>query len=121
MSLAFAIMAAINGSTGTSATLSHGLYRTTPRRRQSGGREILTLHGWRRMGPPGGSRSVAPAGPHDRLDCWNRSEAPVSLACLRRCESAASSWTQVSADLCRALVRGSHVMELAGMFAVIVR
>ena len=30
------------------------------------------------------------------------------------------SCKQVSADLCRALVGGSHVMELAGMFAVLV-
>jgi hypothetical protein len=29
MSLAFALMAAINGSTGSSATLSHGLFRTS--------------------------------------------------------------------------------------------
>ena len=39
MSLAFALMAAINSSTGSRATLSHGSnYRTTPRRPQSGGR-----------------------------------------------------------------------------------
>ena len=38
MSLAFALMAAINSSTGSRATLSHGLYyRTNPRRPQSGG------------------------------------------------------------------------------------
>jgi hypothetical protein len=35
MSLAFALMAAINGSTGSSATLSHGLKGTKPHRRQS--------------------------------------------------------------------------------------
>jgi hypothetical protein len=34
MSLAFALMAAINGSTGSSATLSHGLKGTKPHRRQ---------------------------------------------------------------------------------------
>jgi hypothetical protein len=45
MKLAFALMAAINGSTGSCATLSHGLYGTKPRRRQPGGRGILTLHG----------------------------------------------------------------------------
>ena len=37
MSLAFALMAAINGSTGSSATLSYGLKGTKPRRRQPGG------------------------------------------------------------------------------------
>jgi hypothetical protein len=37
MSLAFALMAAINGSTGSRATLAYGLYGTKPRRRQSGG------------------------------------------------------------------------------------
>ena len=40
MSLAFALMAAINSSTGSRGTLSHGLYyRTNPSRPQSGGRE----------------------------------------------------------------------------------
>jgi hypothetical protein len=39
MSLAFALMAAINGSTGSRATLTYGLYGTKPRRRQSGGSE----------------------------------------------------------------------------------
>ena len=39
MSLAFALMAAINGSTGSSATLSFGLDGTKPRRRQPGGSE----------------------------------------------------------------------------------
>jgi hypothetical protein len=42
MSLAFALIAAINGSTGSSATLSFGLDRTKPRRRQSDGTSILT-------------------------------------------------------------------------------
>jgi hypothetical protein len=41
MSLAFALMAAINGSTGSSATLSHGLKGTKPHRRQSDGSRIL--------------------------------------------------------------------------------
>ena len=45
MSLAFALMAAINSSTGSCATLSHGLYRTKPRRRQPGGRRILIPQG----------------------------------------------------------------------------
>ncbi len=45
MKRAFALVAAINGSTGSSATLSHGLYGTNPRRRQSGGSWILILHG----------------------------------------------------------------------------
>jgi hypothetical protein len=44
MSLAFALMAAINGSTGSSATLSHGLKGTKPRRRQSDDDKILTPH-----------------------------------------------------------------------------
>ena len=52
MSLAFALMAAINGSTGSSATLSFGLYGTKPRRRQPSGSEILIPQGWRRKPPP---------------------------------------------------------------------
>jgi hypothetical protein len=48
MSLAFALMAAINGSTGSRATLSFGLFRTKPRRRQSGDGKILTPRGCRR-------------------------------------------------------------------------
>ena len=48
MSLAFALMAAINGSTGSSATLSYGLKGTKPRRRQPGGAKILTAPRWRR-------------------------------------------------------------------------
>jgi hypothetical protein len=38
MSLSYALAAAINGSTGPRATLSHGLSRTKPRRRRSGQR-----------------------------------------------------------------------------------
>jgi hypothetical protein len=45
MGLAFALMAGINGLTGSCATLSHGLFRTKLRRRQLGGKRILTLHG----------------------------------------------------------------------------
>jgi hypothetical protein len=45
MSLAFALMAAISGSTGSSATLSYGLFGTKPRRRQSGGAKILNAQG----------------------------------------------------------------------------
>ncbi len=45
MSLAFALMAAINGSTGSSATLSHGLKGTKPHRRQSDGSKILNPQG----------------------------------------------------------------------------
>ena len=41
MSLAFALMAAINGSTSSRVTLSFGLYGTKPRRRQPGGGKIL--------------------------------------------------------------------------------
>jgi hypothetical protein len=37
MSLAFALITAINGSAGSSATLSHGLKGTKPRRRQCDG------------------------------------------------------------------------------------
>jgi hypothetical protein len=48
MSLAFALMTAINGSTGSSATLSYGLKGTKPRRRQPGGGKILTAPRWRR-------------------------------------------------------------------------
>ena len=51
MSLAFALMAAINGSTGSSATLSFGLDETKPRRRQPSGSEILIPQGWRRKPP----------------------------------------------------------------------
>ena len=51
MSLAFALMAAINGSTGSSATLAYGLKCTKPRRRQSGGATILTAPRWRRKPP----------------------------------------------------------------------
>ena len=54
MSLSYALEAAVNGSTGPRATLSHGLSRTKPRRRQSGqhlpkGFSSLTGGG----GPPG--------------------------------------------------------------------
>ena len=50
MSLAFALMAAINGSTGSCATLSHGLqipHQASPAsaRRPE---DILILHRWRR-------------------------------------------------------------------------
>jgi hypothetical protein len=48
MSLAFALMAAIHGSTGSSATLTYGLKGTKPRRRQPGGGKILTAPRWRR-------------------------------------------------------------------------
>ena len=51
MSLAFALTAAVNGSTGSSAPLSYGLTGTKPRRRQSGGRKILTAQR-RRLKPP---------------------------------------------------------------------
>jgi hypothetical protein len=43
MSLAFALMAAVNGSTGSSATLSYGLKGTKPRRRQPGGSKRFSL------------------------------------------------------------------------------
>ena len=51
MSLAFALMAAINGPTGSGATLTYGLYGTKPRRRQPGGTKILTAPR-RRLKPP---------------------------------------------------------------------
>jgi hypothetical protein len=51
MSLAFALVAAINGSTGSRATLSFGLERTKPRRRLPGGCMILIAQGWRRKPP----------------------------------------------------------------------
>ena len=37
MSLAFALMAAVNGSAGSSARLTYGLYGTKPHRRQPDG------------------------------------------------------------------------------------
>ncbi len=55
MSLAFALMAAINGSTGSCATLSHGLslpHQALPASARRPG-EILTPHGWRRKRRPG--------------------------------------------------------------------
>ena len=82
MSLAFALMAAINGSTGSSATLSFGLDRTKPRRRQPSGSEILIPQGWRRK-PPATLSCESPFGSRlgrrrlrrrslavDRLGCW---------------------------------------------------
>ena len=51
MSLAFALMAAINGSTGSRATLTYGLFGTKPHRRQPGGTKILIAQGWRRKPP----------------------------------------------------------------------
>jgi hypothetical protein len=54
MSLAFALMAAINGSTGSCATLSHGLslpHQASPASARRP-RKILTPQGWRRKGPP---------------------------------------------------------------------
>jgi hypothetical protein len=66
MSLAFALLAAINGSTG-SATLSFGLYGTKPRRRQPSGSEILIPQGWRRK-------------PSETLSCYART---LEQSCLR--------------------------------------
>ena len=72
MSLAFALMAAINGSTGSSATLACGLKGTKPRRRQSGGGKILTAPRWRRKPPETLARnsrrssSTGAAGGHGR-------------------------------------------------------
>ncbi len=54
MSLAVALMAVINGSTGSWATLSHGLslpHHASPAR--PGAPRILILQGWRRTGLPG--------------------------------------------------------------------
>jgi hypothetical protein len=48
MSLAFALMAAINGSTGSSAILTYGLNGTKPHRRQPDGDKILTAQRRRR-------------------------------------------------------------------------
>jgi hypothetical protein len=48
MSLAFALMAAINGSTGSSAILTYGLKRTKPHRRPPDGTRILTAQRRRR-------------------------------------------------------------------------
>jgi hypothetical protein len=49
MSLAFALMAAINGSAGSSARLTYGLNGTKPHRRQPDGDTILTAPGRRRQ------------------------------------------------------------------------
>ena len=48
MSLAFALMAAINGSTGSSARLTYGLKGTKPHRRQPDGARILIAQRRRR-------------------------------------------------------------------------
>ena len=64
MSLAFALMAAINGSTGSSATLSFGLDGTKPRRRQPNGSKILVPQGWRRK--PSETLSCESAADRDR-------------------------------------------------------
>jgi hypothetical protein len=71
MSLAFALMAAINGSTGSSATLSFGLDGTKPRRRQSGGSEILTAQRWRRK-------------PSETLSCESRVDDRGWAGAVRR-------------------------------------
>jgi hypothetical protein len=64
MSLAFALMAAINGSTGSSATLSHGLKGTKPHRRRSDGSTILIPHRRRRKpSRPLSHKSVARVAP----------------------------------------------------------
>jgi hypothetical protein len=47
-SLAFALMAAINGPAGSRAILTYGLKGTKPHRRQPDGVEILTAQRWRR-------------------------------------------------------------------------
>jgi hypothetical protein len=52
MSLAFALMAAINGSTGSRAALSYGLKGTKPRRRQPGGSKDLTAPSGGASQPP---------------------------------------------------------------------
>ena len=51
MSLAFSLMAAINGSTGSRATLFFGLVGPSLVGVWSGGRGILMLQGWRRKPP----------------------------------------------------------------------
>ena len=61
---AFALMAAINGSTGSSATLSFGLDGTKPRRRQPNGSKILVPQGWRRK--PSETLSCESAADRDR-------------------------------------------------------
>ena len=77
MSLAFALMAAINGSTGSSATLSFGLNGTKPRRRQPSGSEILIPRRWRRKLPETLSCESAEVGT-DR--CQNARNGPTSLS-----------------------------------------
>ena len=93
MSLAFALMAAINGSTGSWATLSHGLelpHQASPAR--PGAPRILIDHGWRRKGRPGHC-CVKPRGSHCHRDGGMR-RAGTGLI-RRRCPS----WRPTSACL----------------------
>ena len=63
MKLAFALMAAINGFTGSCATLSHGLWLPHQASPASARRQkVLTLHGRGRKRPPfrSGSRCGSP-------------------------------------------------------------
>ena len=73
MSLAFALMAAINGSTGSSAILTYGLKRTKPHRRQPDGTRILTAQRRRRK-------------PSETLTCESPRQPPTlgSDVCARR-------------------------------------
>jgi hypothetical protein len=74
MSLAFALMAAINGSTGSSATLAYGLKGTKPRRRQPGGGKILTAPRRRRKPP----ETLACKSTARRGKCLHNGSTPVA-------------------------------------------
>jgi hypothetical protein len=62
MSLTFALMAAINGSTGSSAKLSHGLKGTKLTGVSPTAERILSPHGRRRKRRPGRCRANMAAG-----------------------------------------------------------
>jgi hypothetical protein len=72
MSLAFALTAAINGSTGSRATLSFGLKRTKPRRRLSGGRPRFSSFS-------GGDASLCPVNPRRQCPTVRECAATVPL------------------------------------------
>jgi hypothetical protein len=78
MSLAFALAAAINGSTGSRATLSFGLERTKPHRRLSGGSMILIAQGWRRKPPESLSCESGWQSPTRRWENGRKRSHPLS-------------------------------------------
>ena len=91
MSLAYALEAAINGSTGPRATLSHGLSRTKPRRRRSGPWDSHSS-GWpRRPGTLSRKGAVVPGDLDDSgmtqnfLACDREQELFCRRACVSGC------------------------------------